>query len=72
MDIIDNLKAFIFDRGYSQEVVAEISNISISEMKSILEKHRKLEANELLDICRAICITPSELKDYKHFRRERD
>ena len=59
------MKAFLWDKGYSQKRVAEMANLSDSKLSSILLKRRKLDANELFDICNAIEITPSELREYK-------
>ena len=65
VDIRDKLKAFLWDKGYSQKRVAEMANLSDSKLSAILLKRRKLDANELFDICNAIEITPSELREYK-------
>ena len=64
-DIRDNLKAVIRNKGYKQTIVAKKSNMSASMLSQVLNKERKLEANELFSICKAIEMTPMELKDYK-------
>ncbi|MCM1439911.1 MAG: helix-turn-helix domain-containing protein [Roseburia sp.] len=64
-DIRDNLKVVIRDKGYIQAVIAKKANISPCKLSQILNKSRKLEANELFDICEVIEMTPSELRNYK-------
>lgn len=64
-DIRINLRNVIKDRGFIQAVVARNSNLSPAKMSQILNLERKLEANELFDVCGAIGMTPTELKDYE-------
>lgn len=63
-DIRDNLKLVINDKGYIQAVIAHKANISPAKLSQILNKGRKLEANELFSICEAIEMSPSELRLY--------
>ena len=65
MDIRDNLRALIWDRGFSQTRIAEKSHMTDSQLSMVLTKRRKLDANELFDLCNAMEITPTELRDYK-------
>lgn len=65
MDIRENLKAVIEDKGYIQAAIARKAAIDPSKLSKILSKERKLEANELFHLCEAIELTPMELKDYK-------
>lgn len=64
-DIRDNLKAVIRDKGFIQAAIAKKANISPCKLSQVLKKERKLEANELFDICEAIDMSPSELRNYK-------
>lgn len=64
-DIRDNLKAVINEKGYIQAVIARKANISPVKLSQILNKGRKLEANELFDICAAIEMSPIDLRNYK-------
>jgi len=64
LDIRDNLKAIIDDKGYIQAVIAKKANMNPSKLSSILSKNRKLEANELFNLCSALDLTPVELKEY--------
>lgn len=66
IDIRDKLKDVIADKGYIQAVIAKKANMNPSKLSSILNKKRKLEANELFDLCNVIEMTPVELKEYKH------
>ena len=64
-DVRVNLRNVIKDRGYIQGVIARKSNLSATKLSQILKLERKLEANELFDICAAINMTPMELWEYK-------
>lgn len=64
-DIRVNLKNLIKERGYIQAVIAKKSNLSAAKFSQILNLERKLEANELFDVCDAIEMTPMELRDYE-------
>lgn len=63
-DIRDNLKLFIDERCYNQSSIAKKAKLTPAQFSSVLNKSRKLEANELFDICEALGITPNELKAY--------
>ncbi len=64
-DVRLNLKGVIKDKGYIQAVIAKKSNLSPAKFSQILNLERRLEANELFDVCAAIDMTPMELKQYK-------
>lgn len=64
MDIRDNLKAVIRDKSYIQAAIARKANLTPMKFSQILSKERRLEANELFDICEAIDMTPMELRNY--------
>jgi len=64
-DIRINLKNVIKDKGYIQAVIAKKSNLSAVKFSQILNLERKLEANELFDICASIEMTPMELAEYR-------
>lgn len=65
VDIRDNLKQVIEDRCCVQAAIARRANISPDKLSLILSQNRKLEANELFDLCDALNMTPVELKNYK-------
>lgn len=65
LDIRDNLKEVINDRGYIKAVIARKANMSPCKLSAVLTKTRKLEANELFNLCDAMGVTPVEVKDYK-------
>ncbi len=64
MDIRDNLKKVISDKGFIQATVAKKAGLSPCKLSAVLSKSRKLEANEMFNLCEAIGISPCELKDY--------
>lgn len=65
VDVRDNLKELIKDKGLIQASIAKRINLSPSTLSMILNKTRRLDANELFDICRALEITPMDLYNYK-------
>lgn len=65
MDIRENLKLFITEKGYMKSIIARKSNLTPSQFSNILNKSRKLDANELFDICNTLDITPDELKNFR-------
>lgn len=64
VDIRDNLRMAIKEKGYIQAVIAKKANMTASKLSQVLNKGRRLEANELFDLCEAIDITPSDLRNY--------
>lgn len=71
MDIRENLREIIEDKGYRQKAIADKANMSPSKLSQILRLERRLDANEMFDICKAIEITPMELADYKKARSDK-
>lgn len=71
MDIRENLRCVIKDKGYIQAAIARKANINPSKLSQILSKDRRLEANELFDICNAVNMTPTELKEYSNISSEK-
>lgn len=67
-DIRENLRAVIKDKGFIQAVIARKANITPCKLSQVLKKERKLDANELFDICMAIDMTPTELSEYRSVR----
>lgn len=70
MDVRDNLKKVISDKGFIQASIAKKAGISPCKLSAILSKSRKLEANEMFDLCEAMEISPCELKDYASNHRD--
>ena len=64
-DIRMNLRAVIRDKGYIQEVIAKKAGITPMKLSMVLNQKRKLDANEMIAICDAIEMTPTELAEYK-------
>lgn len=65
MDIRDNLRSVIKDKGYIQAVIAKKSNLTPMQLSSVLKKERRLDANEMFDVCDAIEMSPDELRQYR-------
>ena len=64
-DVRENLKAIIVDGGYKQTVIAQKAQLTPAKLSGILNKSRKLDANEMFEICRALEITPDQLLNYR-------
>lgn len=64
MDIRDCLEAIIREKGYKQVAVADKAGMTPMQLSKVLDKSRKLDANELFAICDAIEMTPMEVKNY--------
>lgn len=64
IDVRDNLKAIISDRGYIQAAIAKKANLTPAKLSAILNKTRKLDVNEMVVICDVLTIKPEELINY--------
>lgn len=62
-DIRDNIRIAIKERCFTQSAIAEKANMSPVMLSMILNKKRRVEANELYDLCEAMEIPPTELRD---------
>ena len=69
-DVRVNLRNVIKDKGYKQSVIAKKANLSPVKFSQILNLERKLEANELYDVCFALDMTPMELVKSMIFSQE--
>lgn len=48
-------------RGFKQAAIAKKSGLTEQQLSDVLNKKRRLEANEMLAICNAMGITPNDL-----------
>ena len=64
-DVRDKLKLIMEDRGCIQAAIAIKANMEPDKLSLTLSKKRKLDANELFNLCDALGITPVELMQYK-------
>lgn len=62
-DVRDNIKVAIKDRCFVQASIAAKAHMSPAVLSMILGKKRRLEANELYDLCEAMEISPTELRE---------
>ena len=58
IDARDGIKREIIRAGMKQVVVAQRANLTPMQLSDILNKRRRLDANELFDICAVIGVTP--------------
>ena len=61
VDVRDTLKKVIAERGYIQAVIAKKANLTPAKLSAILNKSRKLDANEMFSLCAVLQIEPREL-----------
>lgn len=60
-DVRDRLNAEINISGLRRRIVAERAHLTPQQLSDITSKRRRLDANEMLDLCAAIGITPNDL-----------
>ncbi len=65
MDIRENLRNYIEDKSIFKTAVARKSGMAYLPFISMLNKNRRLEANELLNICDALGVSIDEIRKYK-------
>lgn len=58
MDARDGVRWLIQQSGMKQRAVAEKAGLTEQQMCDILNRRRKLDANELFAICKAVGVTP--------------
>lgn len=61
-DVRDNIRIAMQDRCFIQSSIAAKAHMSPSVLSMVLNKKRRLEANELYDLCEAMEISPTELR----------
>lgn len=60
-DVRDGLKVCIERSGMKKVAIAEKIGLTDQQLCDIINKRRKLDANELLNICFEISVTPNEV-----------
>ena len=61
IDIRDGLKVVIDRSGLKQMAVAKKANMTKQQLSDIVNKRRRMDANELVTICQAINVTPNDV-----------
>ncbi len=64
MDVRINLKEIIQDRGFRQAAIAKKARLSPCKLSQVVNLERKLEADEMFALCKAMGITPVALSEY--------
>jgi len=65
MNLIDNIKNVINDRGLKKSVIAQKAGISAVTLSHILNEKRPITMKAFVAICGAIDISPDEVLKYK-------
>lgn len=60
-DIRVELRNVIRDKGYIQAAIAKKAGLSPVKLSMILNLERRLEANELFEVCKVIEMTPNRI-----------
>lgn len=63
MGMQENLSAFVRDNGIKQSFIAEKAGFTDQKMGKIINLCQELKVNDLVQICKAIKITPNDLLD---------
>jgi len=58
MDMRDTIRETIVERGYKQGVIARRVQLTPAKLSATLNKKRKLEGNELINLCEVLEIDP--------------
>lgn len=61
VDARDSIAFEIKDRGFKQSVVARKAGLTEQQLSDIINKRRKMDANEMFSICEAIGVLPNDL-----------
>lgn len=64
MDVRDCVKPAIEKTGLKQSVVAERMGLTQQQLCDVINKRRKLEANEFINLCAVLEISPNNLLAY--------
>lgn len=61
MDVRECLRPAIDEKGYKYSHIATEAGLTDQQLSDIMNKRRRLEANEFVKICNAIGMTPNEV-----------
>lgn len=61
MDIRDGVRPAIIQSGLKQSAVAARIGLTEQQLCDIGSKRRKMDANEMIDFCKVVGVTPNEL-----------
>lgn len=61
LDVRDSLDVMIRQSGMKKVVIAERAGMTAQQLTDITQKRRKLEANEMINICKVLGRTPNDL-----------
>lgn len=64
MDIRDNLRRYIMDKGLTQATLAMRVGMTPSQLNFVLKKRRKLEAGEFISLCGVLGVSMEDMRDY--------
>ena len=63
-DIRDQISSIIRDRAHKQAAIARRAGLTPVQLCAVLKHRRKLDANELFRVCKALGMSPNEVADY--------
>lgn len=65
MDVRDNLLEIIKERAYVQSEIARRAGLTPMMFNTMLNKKRKLDANEFVRICNVISVSLDDVANYR-------
>jgi len=60
-DARDGIADEIKSRGYKQAAIASKAGLTEQQLSDIVNKRRKMDANEMFELCKAMGLTPNDL-----------
>ena len=64
MDVRDNIRNYIRDKGLTQSIMAERAGMTPAKLSATLLKKRKLEVGEFISLCEAMGVSMEEMRNY--------
>ncbi len=64
-DVRDNIGHIIQDRAHKQSVIAQRAGLTPDQFCAVLKHRRRLDANEFLQVCAALDMTPEAVAGYQ-------
>ena len=64
MDVRDNIRNYIRDKGLTQSIMAERAGMTPAKLSATLLKKRKLEVGEFISLCEAMGVSMEEMRYY--------
>lgn len=64
MNVRDNIRKYIQDKGLTQAVMARRAGLTPTKLSMALQNKRKLDVDEFIRLCEAMGVTTEEIQAY--------